>query len=69
MRRRRRFFDSCNPFEQENQWDAAECKQAEHIKIIHERPQMSLLIEQSTLASIATALPGNIGEEMEEITL
>ena len=30
---------------------------------------VSLLLEQLTLASVATALPGRIGEDMEEMTL
>src|SRR5277367_1222125 len=30
---------------------------------------VSLLLEQLTLASVATALPGRIGEQMEEMTL
>ncbi len=46
MSSRRRFFDGCNPFEKKNQRDARQRQQAEHIKIIHERPQMRLLVEQ-----------------------
>jgi acyl carrier protein len=30
---------------------------------------VSLLLEQLTLASVATALPGRIGEDMEEMSL
>ena len=46
MRRRRRLLDVLNPLEQEHQRDAGERKQAEQIKIVHERPQMRLLVEQ-----------------------
>ena len=46
MRRRRRLLDGLNPFEQENQRDARERKQTEQIKIVHERPQVRLLVEQ-----------------------
>jgi hypothetical protein len=46
MSSRRLFFDGCNPFKKKNQRDARQREQAEHIKIIHERPQMRLLVEQ-----------------------
>ena len=46
MSRRCRLFDGCDPFEKENQRDACEREQSEQIKIIHERPQMRLLVEQ-----------------------
>ena len=46
MRRYSGLLHSFNPLEQKNQRDAAEREQAEQIKIIHERPQMRLLVEQ-----------------------
>ena len=46
MRRRRRLLDHLNTLEQENQRDTRKREQAEEIKIIHERPQMRLLVEQ-----------------------
>ena len=36
-----------DPFEQKNQRDARQRQQAEQPEIIHERPQMRLLVEQS----------------------
>ena len=46
MPRRHWLLDSLNPLEKENQRDACEREQSEQIKIIHERPQMRLLVEQ-----------------------
>ena len=46
MRGCRRAFHVLRAFEEENERDAAQREQAEQIKIIHERPQMRLLIQQ-----------------------